>query len=1507
MTARARLSALATALALAFPLGLAAPALATVGPRVGVRLQSYTAPAAPGAPATFQVRLEAREAVTISGFRASGGEGRRAEVASGVPQAPLVIPRGENRVYSFTAAGEAAEGEVVLRFTANGRPVVKRFDFSRENRERRLRPGTLRPVSGPAADERPRPEHLAPEPAAPAERAAGRKPVRAEGASLAPRATGGRTVRVMGSLKYERDDGVIVGADGVTFRVYDEDWDWDELEYSGTTATNGDFDVTIYFDEDEPDIYVEFETSNSKVTVEDGSFWEDNYFLETGRFEDFTGSTANFGAMEPNDGGLRPVLHIFTNLLRAWRWWGQNRSNDVEHLECQYPDGDWPNYNGEIHIPYAVAGTPFRWESDTHVHEYGHHLRQQYMVTIDPEYDNGICNNPNGDPGHCVWCEETGHDAVNEGWPNWYADHVLSEYGSKYGVAANRVRDTESIRPCRDLNDNPCDCDRYRTEGFFQVLFKDIVDDTPLENDERSGKSYYFDKVNSTIGEALDVLSLPGVTNTQQFIETFRALHPEIPAGDWWHTMNNAGFHIPDTTPPGLPSLFWSPSHDSNVLSPNRYIEVNWQPATDSESGVKGYFVRLSEAQEQPTGQDDFVRADATSWTSPPGDVQPGHSYYVAIRTVDEEGNLANFYRWEGPFPIRNPEPPDMLATTPGNSWYRPLVARDAGDATVGGQVWPTASLPGNTSGTWLNVYARNGGELQAQNIEAELLLDGRTLDSLDAGQFLVNQGRGFVNAGPYTVRGGRHALQVSWDSDARYSEWDEENNLYTTQYTWLPVVMSNITTYNRSAPPMRDAGRRDMDPSQDFYWNCDGLRFQHRSAPLNPISSYWSAVALHQVNGQDDYDLSLFEASDLSGVGFDFPLGNSNRDEGLLDAVFSNRRAHSTDKWDVGVVNADSGLGNYRARHVTAGSVSLGDSVLVTQGANVMLTLRELSVGAGEGGTFEVLARLVRGSRSYFGLRFASDFEKGDIDDYEQKLAADGVGTLRMVFDAPSNSVVPLAFYRNPGSSPPDSTLQFTLQVRRVLPDLVTSTTGFWHAPLVPRPASGSYPLGVPVPASLEGDDAPTYLNWTYVNESLSAITTSLSARVRHDQTTLATPLHLFGFAAGERTSTYNQGPHTLPGGRHVLSLWLDSGGQLPEADEGNNLWAEQWVWTPDSLGYDEAAWRAGTNGRRGTYWSSLSAGEEPFANADGVRTPTPPASPRWFGAAVMPRATVNDVDLHLHELATGPKSGFADPLATSEWGPGALDYVLWDHGLTSRRAFDLGLVRESADTASYVVQPVVAAAWGSLYGSHFGQIEPGRVLDVHEFDLPAGIHRFDLTPIGPAVDWGMALHAPVAPFSNRSAGDSLGSAWAAPEGAAESFTVTVSTPGRHALAVWKNAQADLADNGRYSIAVTSGTVGADLGVPAATRLAWVSPNPSRGTTLVRFELATESEVALEVHDVRGARVRTLASGRRGAGAYDVAWDGRDDEGRPLPAGVYLARLRAGAEASVAKIVRVK
>jgi bacillolysin len=80
----------------------------------------------------------------------------------------------------------------------------------------------------------------------------------------------------------------------------------------------------------------------------------------------------------------------------------------------------------------------------------------------------------------------------------------------------------------------------------------------------------------------------------------------------------------------------------------------------------------------------------------------------------------------------------------------------------------------------------------------------------------------------------------------------------------------------------------------------------------------------------------------------------------------------------------------------------------------------------------------------------------------------------------------------------------------------------------------------------------------------------------------------------------------------------------------------------------------------------------------------------------------------------------------------------------------------------------------------------------------------------------------------------------------------------------------------------------------PTEHALTAIYPNPFNPATTIAFELATPARVTLTVYDIRGARVARLVEGERGAGAYRVPWDGRDDRGRPVATGVYLARLRA-------------
>jgi hypothetical protein len=112
----------------------------------------------------------------------------------------------------------------------------------------------------------------------------------------------------------------------------------------------------------------------------------------------------------------------------------------------------------------------------------------------------------------------------------------------------------------------------------------------------------------------------------------------------------------------------------------------------------------------------------------------------------------------------------------------------------------------------------------------------------------------------------------------------------------------------------------------------------------------------------------------------------------------------------------------------------------------------------------------------------------------------------------------------------------------------------------------------------------------------------------------------------------------------------------------------------------------------------------------------------------------------------------------------------------------------------------------------------------------------------------------------------------------------------------------------------------------PPVTLLYQNFPNPfptaTSSATCVWFDLQSRAHVRLDVFDLRGRHVKNMIPGRFGnsdyaAGRYgraaggpvpgcngDLQWDGKGEDGRVVPAGVYLLRLRAAGVESVKKIV---
>ena len=82
--------------------------------------------------------------------------------------------------------------------------------------------------------------------------------------------------------------------------------------------------------------------------------------------------------------------------------------------------------------------------------------------------------------------------------------------------------------------------------------------------------------------------------------------------------------------------------------------------------------------------------------------------------------------------------------------------------------------------------------------------------------------------------------------------------------------------------------------------------------------------------------------------------------------------------------------------------------------------------------------------------------------------------------------------------------------------------------------------------------------------------------------------------------------------------------------------------------------------------------------------------------------------------------------------------------------------------------------------------------------------------------------------------------------------------------------------------------------------------PNPARDDTVFKYTLPARAEVELVVYDLSGRRVATVAKDVREAGVYEERYGLMDDGGKPLPAGVYLYRLSAGADVATKKMVVV-
>ncbi|MBL7028560.1 MAG: CotH kinase family protein [Candidatus Marinimicrobia bacterium] len=83
--------------------------------------------------------------------------------------------------------------------------------------------------------------------------------------------------------------------------------------------------------------------------------------------------------------------------------------------------------------------------------------------------------------------------------------------------------------------------------------------------------------------------------------------------------------------------------------------------------------------------------------------------------------------------------------------------------------------------------------------------------------------------------------------------------------------------------------------------------------------------------------------------------------------------------------------------------------------------------------------------------------------------------------------------------------------------------------------------------------------------------------------------------------------------------------------------------------------------------------------------------------------------------------------------------------------------------------------------------------------------------------------------------------------------------------------------------------------------------PNPFNAGTTIRYQLSEKGPVYLNIISLRGGDVKSLHQGLQNSGEYSIQWDGLDESGNNLPAGIYFVNLEQGNFTTTHKILLLK
>lgn len=93
----------------------------------------------------------------------------------------------------------------------------------------------------------------------------------------------------------------------------------------------------------------------------------------------------------------------------------------------------------------------------------------------------------------------------------------------------------------------------------------------------------------------------------------------------------------------------------------------------------------------------------------------------------------------------------------------------------------------------------------------------------------------------------------------------------------------------------------------------------------------------------------------------------------------------------------------------------------------------------------------------------------------------------------------------------------------------------------------------------------------------------------------------------------------------------------------------------------------------------------------------------------------------------------------------------------------------------------------------------------------------------------------------------------------------------------------------------------------PTTWQLSQNHPNPFNAETAISFQVPIATAVKIEIFNLLGQSLLQLIDAEKEPGIYTVQWNGCNQQGQPLPSGIYIYRLEAGSFVASRKLALVR